>query len=85
MLERLAPPFIAIRNCVNAGTADKSSAAIQKSLIRGVRTLTANIVMEMSYAAELHRDALIGTGVILFLFILLINLVLFYLKGRSNL
>ena len=42
--------------------------------LKGVRTLTANIVMEMGYAAELHREALIATGVVLFVFILLINL-----------
>lgn len=40
----------------------------------GVRTLTANIVLEMGYAADLHRDALIACGVVLFVFILLINL-----------
>lgn len=44
------------------------------SLMKGVRTLTANIVIEMGYAAELHREALIATGVVLFIFILLINL-----------
>jgi phosphate transport system permease protein len=42
----------------------------------GVRTLTANVVMEMSYAEEgLHRSMLIATGVVLFMFILLINTV----------
>lgn len=43
-------------------------------LFKGVRTLTANIVLEMGYAAELHRDALIATGVVLFVFILAINM-----------
>lgn len=43
-------------------------------LLKGVRTMTANIVIEMGYAAELHREALIATGVVLFVFILLINL-----------
>ncbi len=47
------------------------------SLFRGVRTLTANIVIEMGYAAELHREALIATGVVLFVFILIINISLF--------
>ena len=42
----------------------------------GVRTLTGNIVMEMGYAAGLHREALIATGVVLFVFILIINLLL---------
>ncbi|MDR3349041.1 MAG: phosphate ABC transporter permease subunit PstC [Acidaminococcales bacterium] len=43
-------------------------------ILRGARTLTANIVLEMGYAADLHRGALIGTGVVLFVFILIINL-----------
>ena len=46
---------------------------IPGSLLSGVRTLTANIVLEMGYAADLHREALIATGVVLFVFILLIN------------
>ena len=45
-----------------------------KGILQGVRTLTANIVMEMGYAAGLHREALIATGVVLFVFILLMNL-----------
>lgn len=43
-------------------------------IFSGVRTLTANIVMEMGYATDLHRGALLGTAVVLFVFILLINL-----------
>jgi phosphate transport system permease protein len=42
-------------------------------VLMGVRTLTANIVMEMGYSEGLHREALIATGVVLFIFILLIN------------
>ena len=53
-------------------------------LFRGVRTLTANIVMEMGYAAELHREALIATGVVLFVFILMINLLFNLIKGRKK-
>lgn len=45
-----------------------------QSLLSGVRTLTGNIVIEMSYASGLHRGALIGTAVVLFVFILIINL-----------
>lgn len=45
-----------------------------KGIIEGVRTLTSNIVIEMGYAAELHREALIATAVVLFVFILIINL-----------
>ncbi len=51
-----------------------------KGLLKGVRTMTTNIVMEMGYAADLHREALIATGVVLFVFILLINLLLSVLK-----
>lgn len=51
-------------------------------VLEGVRTLTTNIVIEMGYAADLHRDALIATAVVLFIFILLINLTFSYLKGR---
>jgi len=51
-----------------------NQARMPVSLLKGVRTLTANIVLEMGYAAELHREALIATGVVLFVFILLINL-----------
>lgn len=47
---------------------------IPDNLLKGVRTLTANIVTEMSYATGLHYDALIATGVVLFVFILLLNI-----------
>ena len=57
---------------------------IPKSLLSGVRTLTANIVLEMGYAADLHREALIATGVVLFVFILLINLLFSVLKRRAK-
>jgi len=51
-----------------------NQARMPNGLLRGVRTLTANIVIEMGYAAELHREALIATGVVLFIFILIINI-----------
>ncbi len=54
------------------------------SILKGVRTLTANIVMEMGYATDLHREALIATAVVLFVFILLINLLLSVLKRRAD-
>lgn len=56
---------------------------IPKSLFKGVRTLTSNIVMEMGYAADLHREALIATAVVLFVFILIINL-LFSILSHSG-
>lgn len=51
-----------------------------KGILQGVRTLTGNIVIEMGYAAGLHREALIATGVVLFVFILLMNLCFSVLK-----
>lgn len=47
---------------------------LPESITSGVRTLTGNIVLEMGYASGLHRDALIATAVVLFVFILIINL-----------
>ncbi len=54
------------------------------SLLDGIRTMTANIVIEMGYASGLHREALIATGVVLFVFILLINLAFSVLKRRKD-
>ncbi len=54
-----------------------------KGLLKGVRTLTANIVQEMGYAADLHREALIATAVVLFVFILMINLLLSVLRRKK--
>lgn len=47
---------------------------VPDNILQGVRTMTTNIVMEMGYATDLHREALIATGVVLFIFILIINL-----------
>ena len=54
------------------------------SLLEGIRTMTDNIVIEMGYATGLHREALIATGVVLFVFILLINLCFSVLKRRKD-
>ena len=56
-----------------------------KGILQGVRTLTSNIVMEMGYAADLHREALIATAVVLFVFILAINILFSLLKRRAKL
>lgn len=53
-------------------------------LLKGVRTMTANIVIEMGYATDLHREALIATGVVLFVFILIINLCVSLLNRRFD-
>ena len=55
-----------------------------ESIWKGVRTLTTNIVMEMGYAEGLHREALIATAVVLFVFILIINLSVSLLKRRDK-
>lgn len=55
---------------------------IPDSMLSGVRTLTTNIVLEMGYSTDLHREALIGTAVVLFVFILIINLSLSLFKRR---
>ena len=47
---------------------------IPSGLLEGVRTMTANIVLEMGYATDLHREALIATGAVLFVFVLILNL-----------
>ncbi|MDD3766703.1 MAG: phosphate ABC transporter permease subunit PstC [Eubacteriales bacterium] len=61
-----------------------NQAIIPKGILKGLRTLTANIVLEMGYAAELHREALIATAVVLFVFILIINLSFSLMKRRSK-
>lgn len=57
---------------------------LPESLTDGVRTLTANIVLEMGYATGLHRQALIATAVVLFVFILLITVSMQAIKSRSE-
>ena len=57
--------------------------SMPKGLLKGVRTLTSNIVIEMGYAADLHREALIATAVVLFGFILMINVLTSILKRRN--
>lgn len=59
-----------------------NQARMPVSLFKGVRTMTANIALEMGYAAELHREALITTALVLFVFILVINLGFVALKKR---
>lgn len=60
-----------------------NQAVIPEKITSGVRTLTTNIVMEMGYSTDLHREALIGTAVVLFVFILIINLFLSMLKKKE--
>lgn len=60
-----------------------NQARMPKGVFQGIRTLTGNIVIEMGYAAGLNREALIATGVVLFAFILIINLAFSALKRRD--
>ena len=60
-----------------------NQARMPKGIFQGIRTLTGNIVIEMGYAAGLHREALIASGVVLFAFILIINLAFSALKRRD--
>jgi phosphate transport system permease protein len=61
-----------------------NQARMPVSLFKGVRTLTANIVIEMGYAGGLHREALIATGVVLFVVILIINLSFSAITNKGN-
>jgi phosphate transport system permease protein len=61
-----------------------NQARMPVALLKGVRTMTANIVIEMGYAGGTHREALIATAVVLFVFILIINLSFSALKGRGK-
>lgn len=62
-----------------------NQAIMPTSIFKGVRTLTANIVIELGYAADLQRQALIATGVVLLVFILAINVLLSLVKKRDSL
>ncbi|MBQ8515651.1 MAG: phosphate ABC transporter permease subunit PstC [Ruminococcus sp.] len=61
-----------------------NQSVMPEGIASGIRTLTANIVLEMGYAADLHRDALIATAVVLFVFILIINTLFSVLKNRNK-
>ncbi len=61
-----------------------NQARMPKGLFAGIRTMTANIVLEMGYATDLHREALIATAVVLFVFILIINLSFSILNRKAE-
>ncbi len=61
-----------------------NQARMPKGIFEGVRTMTANIVLEMGYATDLHREALIATAVVLFVFILIINLSFSIISRKAN-
>ena len=61
-----------------------NQARMPKGILEGIRTMTSNIVMEMGYATDLPREALIATGVVLFVFILIINTLFSILKNKDK-
>ena len=61
-----------------------NQAIIPESILSGARTMTTNIVLEMGYASGMHREALIATAVVLFIFILIINLLFSIINNRRE-
>lgn len=55
-----------------------------ESILKGARTLTTNIVLEMGYASGMHRESLIATGMVLFFFILIINIIFNIIRSKSE-
>lgn len=53
------------------------------SLLGTVRLLTTGIAMEMSYASGLHREALFAIGLVLFVFIMIVNLLFNYISKKG--
>ena len=61
-----------------------NSPTYPKGFFHSFRVLTANIVMEMGYAGEVQEGALVATGVVLLVFVFLINLGFALLSGRGD-
>lgn len=61
-----------------------NQAIMPRGLLKGIRTLTANIVLEMGYATGLHREALVATALVLFFFVLVINLLFMLIKKKAD-
>ncbi len=61
-----------------------NQARMPAGLFKGIRTMTANIVIEMGYAEGTHREALIATGAVLFVFILIINFIFAFIQRRKD-
>ncbi len=59
-----------------------NQARMPSGILKGIRTLTVNILMEMGYAADMHKDSLIATGVVLFIIVLCINAIFSYVNRR---
>ena len=57
---------------------------LPESITSGIRTLTSNVILEMGYADEYKQSVLVATAVVLFVFILIINLCFSVLKRRKD-
>lgn len=60
-----------------------NSPVFPTSLMDSVRPLTTNIALEMGYAYGTHQEMLFATGVVLFTFILILNIVLNKLSNKA--
>ena len=84
----LASVVLAIGRAIGEAMAVKmvigNQPRLTSDLLSGIRTLTSGIVIEMGYAEGLHREALIAAGIVLFVFILLINASFSVLKRRDQ-
>ena len=69
--------FVVLFNCGN-------QTEFPDSILDGVRTMTANIVLELGYAEGLHRGALIATAAVLFVFILIITLLVSLIRKKAK-
>ncbi|HBI91922.1 MAG TPA: phosphate ABC transporter permease subunit PstC [Terrisporobacter glycolicus] len=61
-----------------------NSPAIPSSLMDSVRPLTTNIVLEMGYAFGTHQEMLFATGIVLFIFIIILNLILSMISNKEE-
>jgi phosphate transport system permease protein len=61
-----------------------NSNILPSTIFKSVRTLTANIVLEMGYSSGSHYDAIVATGAVLFVFILILNIVLNIVNKGAN-
>jgi phosphate transport system permease protein len=71
---------------VNMVAGNQAALRMPYEFFKGIRTMTTNIVIEMGYVeyGSLHNGALIATGVVLFVFILIINTLFSILnKGKK--
>ena len=61
-----------------------NSVQIPTSIFDKVRPLTSNIALEMGYATQSHQELLFATGVVLFAFILILNLAISKLSSKEG-